>query len=140
MIRRGLACGLCNTSTFNRPLRAKLRAALLTVGAFLLISAADSPAQAGTISSCTPTIVWFDGYTGGRIAIFCNGETNINNAFISNVNETACPGKNMSLDVIKVWNSMGTAYTPAGRKITMDFHDPVGSCNIKTIINIRNVP
>ena len=135
MIRRALASALCNTSTFNRPLRATLM-----VAAFLAISAADGPAKAGTISSCTPTIVWFDGYSGGRVAVFCNGELNLNNAFISNVNETACPGKNMPLDVIKVWTSMVTAYQLAGRKITIDFNDPAGSCNIKTIINIRNVP
>ena len=49
-----------------------------------------------------------------------------------------CPGRNKSLDVIKVWTSMATAYQLAGRKIFMDFTDPAGNCNIKTINNLRS--
>ena len=136
MIRR-LFAALRTTSTLVGRPGTKLKAALLGVGAFLVICAADGQAKAGSVN-CNISIVWFDDYSGGRLAIFCNGEFNMANAIIANVNETLCPGRNKSLDVIKVWTSMATAYQLAGRKIFMDFTDPAGSCNIKTINNLRS--
>ena len=139
MIRSTSASPFRSSSTLGRPPRTKLTAALLAVGAFLVVFVAAGPARAGSID-CSPSIVWFDGYTGGRLAILCNGDYNFNDAIFANLNETACPGKNVSIDVLKIWTSMATAYQMSARKIYMDYNDPAGSCTIKTIVNIRNDP
>ena len=83
MIRRTSASAFRTAATLDRLPGTKVTAALLAVGAFMVVSVAAGPAKAGSID-CTPTIVWFDGYTGGRLAIFCNGDNNINHAIIAN--------------------------------------------------------
>jgi hypothetical protein len=132
-------------SSFTRSTRrgkAMLSAAIAGVGLFLGLAAFSADAKADLID-CQISATWYDDYTGGRLMMFCNG--NLATQFIANHAEPACGGgSNKSLDTLKVWASMSSAFQLANHHVIIDFNQPFAgtgpSCNIRTINNIRSVP
>jgi hypothetical protein len=124
-----------NTKIVSR-LRTKLVASVLALGALFAVTSLARDAHAGINGiNCTLTNVWYDQYSGGRLRLFCAEDTT-NAGFIANLNEPAC-NANRSLDTLKVWASMATAYQLANHKIFIEFNDAFTGCNIHTINNFR---
>ncbi len=129
-----------SSSAARNPPKTKLAALLMAAGAFLTISMADSTAHADIDGvNCTITNVWYDQFKGGRLILFCNGETNLALGYYAYLSEPACT-QDRSFDTLKVWTSMATAYQLAGHKIFIEFNKPNtpgNSCGNRTINNFR---
>ena len=128
--------------------KAKIRAAIAATCLFVGALALSTEAKADLID-CLISAVWYDDYTGGRLALFCNNDLTFLHGFFTNLAEPACMGSNSptnnnrSLDTIKVWASMSTAFQLASHHVIIDFNPAQdGSaghlCTIKTINNIRS--
>jgi len=83
-------------------------------------------ANAGFTTGCTVSAVFYD---PGRLNVYCDGAQ-----YITNPGGTR---HTSNIDEVKIWYSMAMAAYLSGKRLSISFEDPTGSCGSNTIWSLQ---
>jgi hypothetical protein len=104
----------------------KLVLKVAMLAAFVTLSVVSTEAMALTKSACTVTRILYDGNSNSRLAVWCSGDANIYYAF----NNDATCGTQVSVNTLKVWESIFQAALLSGRKVDFGYNNGPAGCAI----------